>query len=129
MRLTKVDWIDPRDKAILQDAERIIDSDSPALLAYRELILEVFRYLLVQQQVARRVRIVLTPEQTTALEGKLYDHIAAIVSKTYAEVGEEAELADDEAIRLIRELLLDHNGAIIDRNRFRKIRRVRLRGK
>jgi hypothetical protein len=129
MRSTKGDRIDPRDEAILREAERIVDSDAPALLAYREFILEVLRVLLVQQSVKRRIKLILTPEQTTAFEGKLYDQIAAVISKTYAEVGEVAELADDEAISLIRELLLDHDPAVIDRNRFRKVSLVKLQRK
>jgi hypothetical protein len=110
-------------EALLREAERIISSDSPALSAYRELILEVFRLLLDRQPVKGRIKLILTPEQTTTLEGKLYDHIAAVVSRTYAELGDVAVLADDEAVRRIRELLLEFDPKVMDRNRFRKMKR------
>jgi hypothetical protein len=127
MSSTKGRQIKPEDEVLLHEAERLVDSNSPALFAYRELILEVLRMLLDQQLVKKRLKIILTPTQTTAFEGKLYDHIAIVVSKTYAELGDVAELADDIAVQRIRDLLLDYDPKIIDRNRFRKIKRVNTR--
>lgn len=43
--------------------------------------------------------------------------IASIIGETYAEAGEDAAFADDEALLLIRDLLLDVDGAIIERTR------------
>lgn len=65
--------ISPKDEAILQETEFLLDANSPSLSAYRELILEIFRVLLDRQPIKKRIKLVLTPEQTTVLEGKLYD--------------------------------------------------------
>lgn len=43
--------------------------------------------------------------------------IAAIISETYAEAGEDAVFADDEALVMIRDLLLDVDSTIIERTR------------
>lgn len=51
------------------------------------------------------------------------ERVAVIISKTYAECGDAAELADDAAIMLIRDLLLDFDEEVISRNK--RIRRVR----
>lgn len=111
------------DAALLEQAEALLSADAPALGAQRELILEVLRTLLDQRQVDQRLRLYLTPEQTTLLEGKLHDQIAAVIAHTYAELGDAAPLADDEALTLIRDLLLRHDPEVINRNRFRRIRR------
>lgn len=122
----KSEQISPKDEAILEEAESLLDSNAPSLSAYRELILEVFRVLLDRQPSRKRIKLVLTPEQTTVLEGKLYDQIAAVVAKTYAELGDVAEVADDAALRMIRILLLEYDQKIMDRNRFRKINWTKL---
>jgi hypothetical protein len=122
----KSEQISPKDEAILQKAEFLLDANSPSLSAYRELILEIFRVLLDRQPVKKRIKLVLTPEQTTVLEGKLYDQIAAVVAKTYTELGDVAEVADDRALRMIHILLLEYDEKIMDRNRFRKINWAKL---
>ncbi len=43
--------------------------------------------------------------------------IAAIIGETYAEAGEDAVFADDEALLMIRDLLLDVDTTIIERTR------------
>lgn len=43
--------------------------------------------------------------------------IAAIIGETYAEAGEDAAFADDEALVMIRDLLLDVDTTIIERTR------------
>lgn len=43
--------------------------------------------------------------------------MASIIGETYAEAGEDAAFADDEALLMIRDLLLDVDGAIIERTR------------
>lgn len=111
------------DETVLEQAEELLNSDCAGLGAQRELILEVFRILLDQRDVGRRVKLCLTPEQTSLLEGKLHDRIAAVVAHTYAELGDAAPLSDDEALAMIRDLLTRHDPQIIARNRFRRIRR------
>jgi hypothetical protein len=111
------------DRPLLEQAAELLDSTVPPLLAQRELIMEVLRSLLDTRYAKQRIKLVLTPPPTTALEGRLADRIAAVVAQTYAELGDAAGLADDEALELIRELLLGFDAEIIDRNRFRKLRR------
>ena len=113
----------PEDEELLKQAEAALNSDSPALGAQRELILEVFRRLLDQRHVNNRLKLQLTPEQTTLLEGKLHDQIATVIAHTYIELGDASTLADDEGLAMIRDLLLRHDPEIINRNRFRRIRR------
>jgi hypothetical protein len=43
--------------------------------------------------------------------------IASIISETYAEAGEDAVFADDEALLMIRDLLLDVDDTMIERTR------------
>lgn len=111
----------PEDEALLRKAEELLSSDSPGLRQQRELILEVFRTLLDMRWVENHIKLVLTPAQTTTLEGRLHDRIAAVICQTYAELGDVAPLADDEALVLIREMLLKYDPRILDRNRFRRL--------
>jgi len=50
-----------------------------------------------------------------------FRHVATIIGKTYAERGESAQLADDLALMLIRDLLLDLDAGIIDHYRNQKL--------
>lgn len=50
-----------------------------------------------------------------------FKHVAVIIGKTYAERGEDAQLADDLALMLIRDLMLDLDAEIIDRHRNQKL--------
>ena|ERR1044072_10009478 len=108
------------DEVLLNEAEQLLESDAPALHILKKEILEVLRALLIASDVRKRVQIVLTPEKTTALEGRLCNNIAAVISQTYAELGDVAPLADDEALQIIRDLLRDFDSGIISRNRQRR---------
>ena len=46
--------------------------------------------------------------------------IAAVISKTYAECGDGAKLADDTALMIIRDILLELDERIIKRNKKNK---------
>jgi hypothetical protein len=48
---------------------------------------------------------------------RLIAHIAAVISQTYADLGDGAPIADDDALSLIREALLDYDETMIDRQR------------
>jgi hypothetical protein len=50
-----------------------------------------------------------------------FKQVAVIIGKTYAERGDAAPLADDLALMLIRDLLLDLDADIIDRHRNHKL--------
>src|SRR4051812_10835227 len=49
---------------------------------------------------------------------KFCNRVAAIISRTYVELGDGADFADDEALLMIRDLLLNLDATIIKRNSF-----------
>jgi hypothetical protein len=55
----------------------------------------------------------------------LIERIAVVIGQTYADLGEGAMLADDQALEMIRDLLLDYQPEIIERNRGRRLPRVK----
>jgi hypothetical protein len=55
-----------------------------------------------------------------ALNG-LLEMIAIVIGKTYAERGDSFALADDEALTLIRDLLLQHDPSLIVRNKNKRV--------
>lgn len=63
------------------------------------------------------------PEELAVLLQKLPDRVASIVGKTFAVMGDAAQLADDEAISRIRDLLLEIDPETIDRNKNKRLGR------
>src|SRR5215813_7336354 len=55
---------------------------------------------------------------------RLIERIAVVIGQTYADLGEGAMLADDQALAMIRDLLLDYQPEIIERNRGRRLPRL-----
>lgn len=51
----------------------------------------------------------------------IVNEVATVISRTYAEQGDYSQLADDEALMLIRDVLLRYNPAIINRNKKRRL--------
>jgi hypothetical protein len=64
-------------------------------------------------------------EQYAKMLQKLPDRIAAIIGKSYAEMGDSAEFADNVALMMIRDLLLDCDPTLVERNKSKKVARVR----
>jgi hypothetical protein len=66
-------------------------------------------------------------EEVGSLERKLkklnelVEIVALIISKTYVERGDSFVLADDKALELIRDLLLQHNPSVVARNKNKRI--------
>jgi hypothetical protein len=54
---------------------------------------------------------------------KLPDRIAAIVGKTFTVQGDEASMADDQALAMIRDLLEELDSTVIDRNKDKRLAR------
>jgi hypothetical protein len=52
---------------------------------------------------------------------QLVEIIALVVSKTYVERGDSFALADDEALTLIRDLLLRYNPSVVARNKNKRL--------
>jgi hypothetical protein len=53
----------------------------------------------------------------------LPDRVAAVVGKTYAVMGDEAQMADDQALMMIRDLLEDLDPTVIERNKNKRLNR------
>jgi hypothetical protein len=64
-----------------------------------------------------------TPEEYAAKYIKTLDRIAAIVGKTYAEMGDAAVIADDEGHMMIRDELNELDDTLIERNKRKKLKR------
>jgi len=54
---------------------------------------------------------------------KLPDRIAAIVGKTFTVQGDEASMADDQALSMIRDLVEELDDQVIERNKNKKLNR------
>lgn len=65
----------------------------------------------------------LTPERFERWLATSLDQVAIIISHTYAERGDAAELADDVALAMIRDLLLDVDAHLIERNKDKSLPR------
>lgn len=88
--------------------------------------IEVLRVIAQQMLVREGVPIVLNSERTEAWLNGLLGRIAAVIGMSYAECGDSAKITDDEALMLIRELLLEADETVIERHRGRKLpRRLR----
>jgi hypothetical protein len=53
--------------------------------------------------------------------GEFFDDVAGIIGKTYVERGDGAQLADDVALLMVREILLEIDAGIIERHRDRPL--------
>ncbi len=71
----------------------------------------------------KRKGVMRMPEEQAELVAKFPDRVAAIVGKTYAEMGDAHILADDEALNRIRDLLLEIDEEIIGRNKNKRLGR------
>jgi hypothetical protein len=54
---------------------------------------------------------------------KLPDRIAAVIGKTYAVRGDAFEMADDQAVMMIRDLIDELDETLIERNKNKKLAR------
>lgn len=55
---------------------------------------------------------------------RLPDRVAAIIGKTYAARGDDAVMADDEALIRIRDLLDEIDPTLIERNKNKRLSRT-----
>ena len=83
--------------------------------------------LLLREVACRRIlkgrRVQMSADEYAVKAVKLADRIAAVVGKTYAEMGDAAQLADDEAIMRIRDYLLELDETVIERNKNKRLAR------
>lgn len=71
---------------------------------------------LVKKPIQKIEKVVLTPAKYEQKFVKLCDYMAAVIAQTYVERGEDAVLADDEALMMLRELLCAFDETMILRN-------------
>jgi len=113
--------LEAENKNLLNAAGELLESNLTGDQTARELIMMVLEAMLATDIGRQRVEVVIPRERAEAVEARLYNRLATVISQTYAELGDRAPLADDEAVVLIRKLLLDFDEQIINRNRFRKL--------
>lgn len=90
---------------------------SPTFDALR--LRELLQHLLLRRDEA----VVFDCDRVEAWLAKLLSQIAVVVGMTYAECGDSARLTDDEALMLIRELLLEVDADMIERHKGEKLPR------
>jgi hypothetical protein len=90
------------------------------LRAYPELKKGRMQLQLSEQQMASFLKeVAQADEKLELVETRrqiILEQMAAIIGLTYAELGDGAPLTDDEALDMIRDLLLDYDDHIITRN-------------
>jgi len=72
-----------------------------------------------QSPFAKLMEVVQADERLELVETRrqvILERMAAVIGLTYAELGDGAPLTDDEALDMIRDLLLDYDDHIITRN-------------
>jgi Mg-chelatase subunit ChlI len=85
--------------------------------------IEVLKAVAQQMLIKQGVQIELDSRRSEVWLTKVYRDIACIVGKTYVELGDEAQLADDEALLLIREILVHINERLFEGSKNRKLPR------
>lgn len=65
----------------------------------------------------------MTAEEYATKLAKLPDRVAAVVAKTYAVMGDDFQVADDQALMMIRDYLDELDETVIERNRNKKLSR------
>ncbi len=113
--------LEAENKNLLNAAGELLESNLTGDQTARELIMMVLEAMLATDIGRQRVEVVIPRERAEAVEARLYNRLATVISQTYAEMGDRAPLPDDEALVLIRKLLLDFDEQIINLNRFRKL--------
>jgi hypothetical protein len=76
---------------------------------------------IARRQIGRGKGVKWMPEEYAVKLKKFPERVAAIVAKTYAELGDSAQISDDEAVSRIRDLLNELDENIIERNRKKKL--------
>jgi hypothetical protein len=106
----------------------ILDRRSGMLIRKSDFQLRVMEVLreICRRRNQRRGGMKEMPEEQAVRLRKLPERIASIIGKTYAEQGDACKLADDEAVGMIRDLLLELDPEIIERNKNKKLARTGL---
>ena len=118
---------DPNDiESVLRRTKEILESGDPIIENQMDLILTVFSILLGDFKVKGRINLTVSNEMVSELEGELYDRIAKIITKTFLIMGDKAELSDDRALEMIRDLLYEFDEFIFVDNENRILLREKI---
>jgi hypothetical protein len=106
-----------------EGVRRFFASGKPVVNVNRREVIKMLRELARRRIQKGRVRIQMLPEEYATKTAKLPDRIAAIVAKTYAVRGDAADVADDQALMMIRDLLDELDETLIPRNANKRLAR------
>ncbi len=109
--------------SILGKTKEILESGDTVIENQMDLILAVFSTLLGNFKVKGKINLIVSPEMVSELEGDLYDRIAKVITKTFLIMGDNAELPDDRALEVIRDLLYEFDEFIFVNNEKRALLR------
>lgn len=90
---------------------------------HQQFTVEFLKELARRRMYKRKEVMIMRPEEYAAKVAKLPERIAAIISKTYAVEGDAADMADDEAMMRIRDLLLEIDPQLIEKNKNKRLAR------
>jgi hypothetical protein len=116
-------YCNPCRKNNREGVRRFFASGKPVAKVNRREVIKLMREIARRRIQKGRVRIHMTTEEYAVKAAKLPDRIAAIVAKTYAVQGDAAQLADDEALMMIRDLLDELDETLIERNKNKRLAR------
>jgi len=104
----------------LMDLDRFFDSEYTRPIS-PEKKLEML-HTIAHELFSKRRQAVLKDQESEILNlRQMLELLAVIVSKTYVECGDAFQLADDEALILIRDQLVQYSPSIIFRNKSKRI--------
>ncbi len=101
---------------------RFLHAGRPVAKVNRREVVRFFREL-ARRRFLKGRGLLMSAEEYAVKASKLPDRIAAIIGKTYAEMGDAAQLADDEALMMIRDVLLELDPTLIERNKNKRLAR------
>jgi hypothetical protein len=104
-----------------EGVRRFFASGQPVAKVNRRELIKLMRELARRRIQKGRVGIHMTAEEYAVKAAKLPDRIAAVVAKTYAVQGDAAQIADDQALMMVRDLLDELDDTLIERNKNKRL--------
>lgn len=104
-----------------EGVRRFFSSGKPVAKVNRREVIKLMREVARRRIQKGRVRIHMTPEEYARWLAKLPDRVAAVIGKTYAVMGDGFQVADDQAVMMIRDLLDEGDESLIPRNANKKL--------
>jgi hypothetical protein len=115
----------PDDEDLIKRVLRLLEPKHIQVEEQLELIVAVLMILLDYPPVKSKFYFFLSTELSAKIDGKLHDKICAVINKTHIMKGEKADIADDTALELIRDYLLEFDEFIFHKNEDRILRNTK----